>query len=463
MYLSLTEKLIEKKSFRFSRVTGYLIHERVVLEPGGILEGFRSHNEATWSVESGNLVFRDPTGEITTVFDELVIEDGIFHFKGRFLLGNPNEHWHLLDENHRIKHAPAPLVKEDFTTKNSDNNVALLVRTHKADEKFRDLMQKLEINRTGFDIYPIVDNTSPVPVNDRHTVIWHSVDAARNLGLTQTPRGLMHDCGDIPFYFAFREIPEYRHYLMIEDDVDLVRSDATYINRICARLSEPDFAEIDFAGLEYKPIPNTFSWGVAAGKYFPQRHCYWAYFPIVLLSRRAIAFLFSQRQLEAIRDPAIDDVIHCETFVASSLHAGGFRCHNIRDLVPESYDWETMAMQMGELSTGKPMGSKISVREGIEVVHPIYTHEEYLNRLYRKFIVSRRDDWPNLITRLYSEEAVVVSDTLKKELRDKIPQQYRHLCPPPADAVSHNNGEEPINEGIVDETGVPSDWLQKSN
>jgi hypothetical protein len=338
---------------------------------------------------------------------------------------DPNRHWHLFSENRKVKHPPAPLVKEEFTSAATGASVAVLVRTHKADAKFEDLMHKLETGRTGFDLYPIVDNTRPVTVSGYDRVIWHSIDAARQLGLTQTPRGLLHDCGDIPLYFAYREIPKYRHYLMIEDDVDLMRGDASYINRICTTLETPEFRGVDFAGLRLSPIASTFSWGIAAAKYFPQRHCHWAYFPVVLVSRPAVAFLFSQRQLEAVRDPLVDDVIHCETFVASALHAGGYRCLDLNELVPGGYTWESMAMQLGDLAMGRPMGSQIVMATEVEMVHPIYTHQEYLNRLHRKFIISRKGDWPNLIARLDSDEAEPVPEHLKAALREQIPPEYR--------------------------------------
>jgi hypothetical protein len=50
---------------------------------------------------------------------------------------------------------------------------------------------------------------------------------------------------------------------------------------------------------------------------------------------------------------------------------------------------------------------------GIEMMHPIYTHEEYLTRMHRKYVIPGQGDWPNLIARLDSEDAAVVPAHLK--------------------------------------------------
>ncbi len=417
--LIFTKDLVEGRSFSFSRGDGTVIHPDVRLQTDGTLGSFSTESEHGWDQEDGNLVFKNSLGRATTVFDVTEILDGAYKFHGRFLPKGSNIYWHYLHENRVRQVLPAAVAKADARTA-GQNEVAVLVRTHKADAKFAELMTKLDKGRSGFDLFATIDETNGRPDVEIDNVIWNSVEASRELGLTQPHQAFMIYL-EVPLYFALREIPSYKYYLMIEDDVDLVRSDASFLNAVCERLREPDYADVDLVSLQLGKMGPQSGWYRACSKTFPAEYCYSSFFPFVIVSRRAAAYLFSQRQLEAVRQPAQDDVIHCEAFVPSCVAAGGFRFVDLEQLIPGSYALETMGMQIGKEALGRPMGYQMQIPDGIEMVHPVYTREEFVERAYRKFGLGLgRWDW--VARALESEDARVISDDLKERVRQRIPE-----------------------------------------
>lgn len=388
--------------------------DKVVLGDDGNITGYRHPNEATWDITNSNLVFRNTEGEITTQFDMVVIDQGFLSFQGR-KMPNGEPKLFLIEFRATIT-LPAAVAIEQPMVATTGCDLAVLIRTHKCDSKFYDLRKKLELEKSGYDIYPIVDETHGRPPISGNEVIWHSIQDCRDLGLSQDHQLLFVTCGDFPYYFALREIPNYKHYLMIEDDVDLMAGTGRYISEIAALLKARP--HLDFVGLLFHELGPTSGWFKACAKAFPQRAQRGAYFPFSIVSKQAAAYLFSQRLLEAIRKTPSQDIVHCEAFVATALTAAGFNCMDLNEMRPFSYAFSSMAMQIGATSVGRPMGydMTIEIDEPVELVHPIYTVEEYLSRAYRKFILADSNNLEGLSAELASPWTAHIADNLKLEL-----------------------------------------------
>jgi hypothetical protein len=115
----------------------------------------------------------------------------------------------------------------------------------------------------------------------------------------------------------------------------------------------------------------------AATKVFS--HIYDVYYPFVALSRRAISFMLSQRQLEALRLPNEEDVVHCENFTRSALMNGGFNCLPLYECFPGCYD--RSLMENGP-KNARTLGAIHDVPPELEMIHPVFTAQEFLERIY---------------------------------------------------------------------------------
>ena len=151
-----------------------------------------------------------------------------------------------------------------------------MLRSYKCDAKYHDLKQKLERGRTDFDLYSIVDETRGRADIPDVNVVWHSLAACRALGLSHDHPALLYACSDLPFYFALRELPRYKHYILIEDDVDMVSGDATFLNEVARLLSGRP--ELDLVALLFHEHAEKKGWYNACSKIFPQRTWHFAYF-----------------------------------------------------------------------------------------------------------------------------------------------------------------------------------------
>ena len=419
MDATLSESFFLGRGFRFMRGNGETICQNLVLGHDHAIVGYTHPNEASWSFDDATLAFRNNEGVITTLFDRAEWTDSGWTFFGRWV-GDQNETVaHILVENGVDQRTLPTISRIQNPSAARSRDVAVLVRTHKADAKFDDLLHKLRVKQENYDLYPLVDDTAG-RAREIDNAIWHSVASCRELGLTHPRPLLLLHCGDFPLYAALKAIPGYKFYLMIEDDVDLTKDDGSFINFVCDRLAEPAHAHLDFVGLRYCWNPGGAGHQQALAELFAEAHRYYAYFPFVIASHRALAYLFAQRQLEAIRRPNVGDIIHCETFVPSCLHAGGFNCCDLAELAPGSYTVETITMQAGD-GCGKPLGAALPVPEEIQIVHPVYSHEEYLDRAYQKFGIGL-NQWNVLMRLLEGGDAAHIRSDLKMKIIDRMPE-----------------------------------------
>lgn len=331
----------------------------------------------SWGIKGDfvELTWREQTA---VVFDEVIkTSAGIVALRGRALSREGEDHTYHLERLAPETRLIASVVADRLVQPHTGNSVAVLIRTFKCDDKYRSLLDKLNTTRTGFDLYSLVDETrqrhDPGPV----AVIWHSVQSIRELGLTQRHHDVLRHCGDFPLYVALREISSYSYYIMIEDDVELRDDDARFLGELCSVLSMVR-PEVDFAGIHFSRDLNQI-WGPATSRVYGDASSYLCRFPFVVISRRLLAYLFSQRQIEAVREPFPQDIMHCEVFVPSAATAGGFRCVNLNELIPGCHDASMMLFEID--GYGLPLGSQFRGSASIRLYHPVYTSSEWVGRV----------------------------------------------------------------------------------
>ena len=93
-------------------------------------------------------------------------------------------------------------------------------------------MRKLDTNRQGYDLYGLIDGTHSRIDPGPWPVVRHSIRDLSRMGLSQRSHALLHNCGDMPLYAAMQELPRYRHFLMLEHDVEMQSDDAVGLNEL---------------------------------------------------------------------------------------------------------------------------------------------------------------------------------------------------------------------------------------
>lgn len=428
MQISVEPQILFERSFAF----GFLSDDPWVTSlqfcPDGTVAGYEHPNERRWLLDGDGLHFLNAAGEPTSTFSEMELRQDLISFHGLSLtapdLGAPLVLTEVkTPEAMTAWHPPAPLVARDAVWEAGRPN-AIFVRTHFWDEKVAELVAKLRTNNHVADILLLVDTTSGeigLEINIDIDVVAFSEEAARKIGFRQTKYPLFYDCGDISFYFAMRNRPAYRYYIFLDHDVDFPENDASLFNDIFAL---PNLDGLDFVGLMVTPQDPSVGWGPASAKRFSERYCFYSYFPFVMLSRRALSFMYSQRLIESMSETAAGDIVQCESFTPSSLRAGGFSCADLNELLPGCYSWESTAHQLRPTGVGSPMSLRRSFDPSIRLVHPVYSCREYIFRVYQKFLVIRTDDYDGLFRELESPEALSLPADMLKKFRDEMHQRW---------------------------------------
>lgn len=384
MYMSDSEleSLICTRSFSFGRIDGPVFAPRLSFRQDYSIFGYKHDNEHKWSVRNGSLLFHSVDENITTWFDDIKIDRTGMVIRGR-IGSETSPHMHILHEITSHKNF-ASIVDTSQSVEKPENDVVVLIRSHLCDNKFADVMSKLEKNCSGFDVFALIDESNGRPDNAPSKVVWHSIASCYNLGLTQMGKmqSTLYWCGDFPLYAALRQLPNYKYYIMIEDDVEFRFCAGSFIQSIISALMSQNL-QVDLVGINYKPDPNG-TWTPPCEKAYGIQNCYYMTFPFIIASKPLVSYLFSQRLLEAARGIVLDDVINCEAFAVSAAVSGGFRCKDLNSIVPGSYN-ETMMMHSGQLGFGKPLGYIPSNNHNVSIYHPIYSHAEFVKRIKNKF------------------------------------------------------------------------------
>ena len=369
------------------------------LREDGNVAGYIHSNERFWEVKDAALLIFNDHRDISVVFDS--IDTASEQVK---LLGRTDQcegHNVSLYEEVAPRYDLASLVLPSATW-DTRSKIAVFVRSVSADEKFTDLVLKLRQKSDYFDIFGLIDQTHGVTSPPKGIdFVPFSESMARQLGFSQKKSLLFYDLGDLSFYFALRERPGYRFYIFLDDDVDFVETDASLLSEL---VQLPGFEDADFIGLMLHDQNPNVSWGPASVKRFGERFCKYCYYPFVCLSKRALSFMFSQRQVEAASNLPEADLVQCESFTPSSLQAAGFNCLDLGVFIPGCYDVASVMKQLTPNRVGSPMGFKAKSSPGIRLLHPVYTPEEYLKRVERKFITIRNNDLVGLVEEIRSEE-----------------------------------------------------------
>ncbi len=130
--------------------------------------------------------------------------------------------------------------------------------------------------------------------------------------------------------------------------------------------------------------------------------------------------------------------MHCEVFAPSAAMAGGFTCSDVNELMPGCYDRSIMMLDAP--GYGRPMGAVFRGGEGTRMFHPVYTAEEWLERMRRGFAMTdsgREEKQRAVVNALAREESLarmsgdaIMSGAIEK-LRDVLDPRWRELFRPP--------------------------------
>jgi hypothetical protein len=347
-----------RSAWQFGRGDGSLIARRLQFQAGGRIQHYTNWNERFWMVRNGNLCLLNAKREVTTEFTVSKRgENGRLILEGKFLPGGKRV-THVLTEIPRPGYASIP---------NPAPRVAVLVRTHLVNEKLEDLLAILS-DSACFDLYVCADCTRVDLEVAGVNVLRHRLEDAEPMGLPTSVPNLFWYCGDYALYFAHAEIPNYDYYFMIEYDVHVVDRGPLVIEGIINRLGFSGSSAVDFVGCRCGPGNFENGWGMTVAGVYPEAQL--CQFPFVVLSRRAIEYLLSERQAEKKSPMNPSHLMFCEAFVPSALNAGGFRRIDINSMMPGTVTEPTfrIADDRGPML----LGQRSDLAPTVKLLHPVY-------------------------------------------------------------------------------------------
>ena len=360
---SLTDPFFQftRTAWRFGRADGSLICRRLQFQAGGRVQYSTNSNERYWMLKDGNLCFLNAKREVTTEFTSTELgPDGRRILKGKFLPGGKGV-VHVLTEIPRVGYAVIPTPAP---------RVAVLVRTHLANEKLRDLLAILS-DSACFDLYVCADFTREDLQVDGVPVLPHRLQDVESFELPANKSNLLWYCGDYAVYFSYCQIPDYDYYVMLEYDVHLVDRTPLVIEGLINRLGFGSALPVDFVGCRCGKGSFETGWGVTVAGRYPEAHL--CQFPFVVLSRRAVEYLLIERRAERT-DPT--RLMFCEAFVPSALKAGGFHCVDINSVLPGTVTESTF--RIPDVRGPMLLGQRLDLAPSIKLLHPVYDEPAFL-------------------------------------------------------------------------------------
>ncbi len=303
--------------------------------------------------------------------------------------------------------------------------VAVLIRGHKIDEKLLDLHRHLQSDAATYDLFLLLDETNGALATGLAKSVTFSLPRCAELGLEYATPRLFWLCGDVALFFAYRALPDYTHFVMIDYDVEFVRSGPAMLNAVVARLREPGLPEIDAIGLQYSIVGPSWPYHAAAARAFGDVRFF--YFPFVALSRRALAYLHAQRRLER---QGSGEVVICEAFVPGHLHPAGFHCVDLNEILPGSYESRARDSSMRFHPLGMPLGARFDVGPKIEMVHPVYGAADHLARAVAR--LATPEEISKFIARLTGPTYAHVDPALLADCRRQLEAKAARIAAEPA-------------------------------
>jgi hypothetical protein len=358
------------RRWQFCRGNGSVIARSIRLLRGGGIAPRLHSNEHAWRVHQGVLEFTNPQGAVSCRFDTVIRDArGVMTLQGAFRWASGVQHV-LKELGTFIRRGPP----------NSSPRVALLVRTHRVNEKLFDLLDLLNQSRR-YDLFVTADETrGPLDVGG-YTKLPHTVDTCRQFGLSTQHLNILWHCGDYPLYFAAAEAPGYDYYAMIEYDVDLVRKSPLFLEGLIARL--PD-SGAEFIAEGSNPAWSGWCWAEAARRTFPRVYTS-GIFAFVIASRDALLHLLEARRQEALTGVVDNDIIHCEAFCVSSLMASGYPCASINSIIDNAVHGSSYHPGIPDNLDGEFLLNHYRLEQPtVEIVHPVYDLRDYLPKQYQK-------------------------------------------------------------------------------
>ncbi len=258
--------------------------------------------------------------------------------------------------------------------------MAVLVRTRDLGETARHLLAVLQ-RGLGYDLFACVEAAQQPPgdLPEGVGLLRHNAADLAAFGLVEALpeadyRGaeLLWYFGDYAWYASATAIPDYDHYLIVDERLAFCRDSPLFIEALVRRLSGDADGAFDLVSTWLDTRSPAWLWHADTAAVFGQVHGMFA--PLVALSRRAVAHLFDWRRREAEGDARR---LFWEALVPTALMAaGGFRCADVNMLLPGAWSAEHFPspapMLLGVLPPLPPT---------IEMVYPVLAERDYLTWL----------------------------------------------------------------------------------
>jgi hypothetical protein len=286
----------------------------------------------------------------------------------------------------------------------------VLIRAHFMSEKLLHLIRMLK-EGVGYDLRVCADETEGPLDLPRELVLSHNTELCARLGLVESIHNapLLWYFGDYALYCAHHYIPDYDYYIMIEYDVAFVRGNVYALESLISQLGD---ARHDLVATFFRRAVPDWVWSKTCGNWF--RDVYGIFFPLVVLSKRALQYLYDWRKCEAANPSESGPYVFCEAFVPSALMAAGeYRCADLNQVLPGSWDHKSFRCEPAML-----LGALPALGQGIEVAHPVYSEHEYLRSELRK--ARERDAVADFIARLSSPDFLPLSPEVRRAFLNEL-------------------------------------------
>jgi hypothetical protein len=242
-------------------------------------------------------------------------------------------------------------------------------RTHYWNSSVEKLAEKLRASSTESDFVILVDETAGMVPIDRYDKVSHTRDFSEYFLPNHIDEKLLWICGDYALYALRRAKPNYDLYVMSEHDVSCNIDLGNIINGALEN-------EVDLIAQGLEPAPIDWCWRAEAAKVFanPMK----AFFPFMMISSRAIDYLFRVRLAISRKYSSPEDVpvINYETFIPTTLHGmSGFRFSDLSNHVNLPFYW---------FEDGFDIDDPISSIPG-SIVHPVLGSEQHIEKYLERF------------------------------------------------------------------------------
>ncbi len=372
--------MLTSRSFSFCYEGDQSIRSPAYFLPNGLIVGPRLQEVHRWFLIDGFLTIKDTEDRTTGRLNEVTLAPtDTIEISGTFLKRVAGG---------EIRETMCQFVAVDpeladqrvqlscSNTIPGDKLAAVLIRTHILDDKVMDLLALLERSKQFFDVFIVYDRGNGQPETNLGNLIWHSATECSSLGLCNNHERLLWWCGDYPFYFAIRNKPGYQYYVMIEYDVHFTGGTADLLERLIPLMLSQ---RLDAVGTRLRVEEKRQEDGLHYAAFARYETVYSYFFPFIVLSRPALHYLYSLRREEKSCETSSNDILYCESFVPTALISAGFRCADLNAVLPGSYRNDLMIMPNRTL--GLPLSLGAQFVNFSEIIHPVYSDDEYLRRV----------------------------------------------------------------------------------